>query len=306
MNTPLYILSLPRSGSTLLQKVLALHPEIETASEPWILLPLLYALRRSGAVAEYSHGNAVRGIEDFLGDIGGTDRYLADIGALVRSMYEDKACSRSAYFLDKTPRYYLIADDIAKMYPDAKFLVLFRNPLAVVSSMANTWQGGRWQLRNWLDDLTKGPRCLVSFAENHPSHCFCVNYEHFVANPESSLKQIMYFLNLNMDSIQMDTFSSVNLKGAMGDPTGQTKYNNISKTSMNQWKNAFQSPLRRLWARRYLAHLGDPMLETMGYNADIIGSDLPASISMKQVLFDCIDMPYSTLIHRVKMYVFSR
>src|SRR5919107_2181016 len=41
--TPLFLLSLPRSGSTLAQRILAAHGGIATTSEPWILLPYLYA-----------------------------------------------------------------------------------------------------------------------------------------------------------------------------------------------------------------------------------------------------------------------
>src|SRR5262249_20278294 len=43
--TPILLLSLPRSGSTLVQRVLAAHPGVATASEPWLLLPLLLPLR---------------------------------------------------------------------------------------------------------------------------------------------------------------------------------------------------------------------------------------------------------------------
>ena len=41
---PIFIFSAPRSGSTLLQRVLAAHTQVATASEPWILLPLLSPL----------------------------------------------------------------------------------------------------------------------------------------------------------------------------------------------------------------------------------------------------------------------
>ncbi|MBA3701438.1 MAG: sulfotransferase [Rubrobacteraceae bacterium] len=44
-STPLFLLSLPRSGSTLAQRFLAAHDAIATASEPWILLPYFYTLR---------------------------------------------------------------------------------------------------------------------------------------------------------------------------------------------------------------------------------------------------------------------
>jgi hypothetical protein len=41
--TAIFLLSLPRSGSTLAQRILAAHEGIATTSEPWILLPYGYA-----------------------------------------------------------------------------------------------------------------------------------------------------------------------------------------------------------------------------------------------------------------------
>ncbi len=62
---PLFLLSQPRAGSTFVQRVLAAHPKISTASEPWILLPLLYSLRDEGIRAAYDHHQLVLAIEDF-------------------------------------------------------------------------------------------------------------------------------------------------------------------------------------------------------------------------------------------------
>jgi len=50
--TPIFIFSLPRSGSTLMERILATHPAVGTASEPWILLPFLYTRIRDGVYAE--------------------------------------------------------------------------------------------------------------------------------------------------------------------------------------------------------------------------------------------------------------
>ena len=42
---PIFIFSITRSGSTLLQRVIAAHEGVATVSEPWVLLPYLYTLR---------------------------------------------------------------------------------------------------------------------------------------------------------------------------------------------------------------------------------------------------------------------
>ena len=50
----IFIISQPRAGSTLLQRMLSGHPDIATAAEPWLLLHPLYGLRQHGIQAEYN------------------------------------------------------------------------------------------------------------------------------------------------------------------------------------------------------------------------------------------------------------
>ena len=61
---PVFLLSLPRSGSTLVQRLLASHPEVATAAEPWVMLPHLYARRERGIAAEYTQPIAARAITE--------------------------------------------------------------------------------------------------------------------------------------------------------------------------------------------------------------------------------------------------
>jgi hypothetical protein len=64
----IFVFSLPRTGSTLLQRIIATQPDVATASEPWILIPYLYTLRENGVYAEYGHRMMVRAVEDFCED----------------------------------------------------------------------------------------------------------------------------------------------------------------------------------------------------------------------------------------------
>jgi hypothetical protein len=132
--TPLFLLSLPRSGSTLAQRILAAHEGIATTSEPWILLPYLYTLRDSGIYAEYNHRSMILAIEDFCEMLpGGREDYIAEIRELALRLY-DKACpDGTRYFLDKTPRYHLVSDEIlAKSWCRRYLLWIGRDRLAIM------------------------------------------------------------------------------------------------------------------------------------------------------------------------------
>ncbi len=50
---PLFLFTLPRSGSTLCQRVLAAHPQIATTTEPHLLLPFFYAFKERELYGHY-------------------------------------------------------------------------------------------------------------------------------------------------------------------------------------------------------------------------------------------------------------
>ncbi len=92
MKSPIFIFSLPRSGSTLLQRVLMSHNEIASLAEPWILLPYLYAQKQHGVLAEYSHCNAFYALNDFVENLPKTtEDYNEELNKFVTSLY-DKQC----------------------------------------------------------------------------------------------------------------------------------------------------------------------------------------------------------------------
>src|SRR5438874_1095109 len=63
---PVFLLSLPRSGSTLLQRILAAHPEVASATEPGILIPPLLVQREQGVYGTYDHATTGRFLRAFL------------------------------------------------------------------------------------------------------------------------------------------------------------------------------------------------------------------------------------------------
>ena len=66
MTRPLFILSLPRSGSTLLQRVLANHPDVATTPEPWVLLPMVYGHTDPDTPAEYDERTCAGAVSQVL------------------------------------------------------------------------------------------------------------------------------------------------------------------------------------------------------------------------------------------------
>ncbi|WP_047866005.1 sulfotransferase family protein [Rubrobacter aplysinae] len=272
---PVFLLSLPRSGSTLAQRILAAHPEIHSTPEPWLLLPQLYTLKYRGAYAEYDHVAAASAVEEFYGYLpGGREEYVAGLREMVLKLYEGVSPEGTRYFLDKTPRYHLIVDEILAAFPDAKFVFLWRNPLAVAASMIETWAGGRWNLYRHKVDLFDGLENLVAACEANSDRVCAVRYEDLVTAPEESWHKVFGYLDLPFDGSMLETFSSVELKGRKGDPSGTRGYGRVVREPLERWRESLGNPFRKAWCRRYLRWLGPERAAVMGYDLDVLLEEL--------------------------------
>src|ERR1044072_3474104 len=189
----IFLISQPRAGSTMLQRMLGSHLAIHTVGEPWLMLHPLYALRSEGYDAEYSAPTARQAVEEFLRTIpSGEDEYLEGVRRMCTHLYETSlATSAKRYFLDKTPRYYLVIRELVRVFPEAHYIILFRNPLATLHSIIRTWIKDQW---GWLyyyrNDLMEAPRLVLEAARLAGERAMVVHYEQLVQNPQNELRRI--------------------------------------------------------------------------------------------------------------------
>jgi len=278
---PVFLLSMPRSGSTLLQSILSSHPDIATAPEPWFLLSLAGLRDATGSHARYNATIAQRAFTDL-------DRVAAERGgsidhairAFTLEAYQQLADDRAKFFLDKTPRYAAIADWLREIFPDAAFVVLWRDPRDVIASMIRTWGGGRWNVFLYEYDLYAGARSLATFARD-PS-VLSVTYEDLVASPEITLKLIDDYLELDAPIAQHapDDANFDLVVGAMGDPTGLQRYGaTMSTESVGSWRSAFEGRIRSRWLSRYVSEVFPGPFGNVPYSAETMQREIKANVS---------------------------
>jgi len=292
---PIFLLSLPRSGSTLFQRLLAAHDEISTAPEPWILLPQIYALRERGASAEYGQVPAARAIKEFAQALPrGEDDYLEELRAFVLGLYHKASGGQGRYFLDKTPRYYFIVDELFRLFPDGKFIFLWRDPLAVVASIVETWGRGKWNLERWRHDLFDGVPALVAAHERHEGAAVALRFEDLVSDPHASLRPVFEYLEIPYDPEIITSFSDVRLDARMGDKRGSSQYGTLSTDPLDKWKGVVSTVVRKQWCRNYLRHLGAHRLAVMGYDLQaLLGELASVPTSIRHLGSDLLWVPAS-------------
>lgn len=265
---PIFLLSLPRSGSTLLQRMLASHPQVATLPEPWMLIPPLYALRKNGIFAEYNHGSLNEAVTDFVNALpNGEADYFAAVRRFAESLYGCVTSDEQPYFLDKTPRYCFIANELIKVFPDAKYVVLWRNPVAALSSRFHSYEN-LWRWHQYKVDFYSGLNSLIEFTQQNHDRIFVASYEQLIDSPEMVLKEMMSYLELEMQPALLNDFVKVNLQGRMGDKTGVTDYSSVANQPLNKWRETLCNPLRVQLAKNMLKTIGENRLEFMGYDLD--------------------------------------
>jgi hypothetical protein len=268
---PLFLFSLPRSGSTMSQRILSLHNEIDTVAEPWLLLPFLYTLRERGVYSEYRHRVMVQALQDFCGHLpGGESDYLSEVKNLVMRLYSKASRGNPKYFLDKTPRYHFVVEDIISLFPEGKFIFLWRNPLAIAASMMKTWSGGKWNLHYFKQDLFDGLNNLTRAFSKNLDKVISVKFENLLLRPEEEWQRVFDYLGLSFEPSLLRKFDTVSLTGTMGDPDGILKYQAPNKEPINIWKQTLRNPIRKAWCRLYLRWIGKRRLSVMGYSSEAL------------------------------------
>jgi hypothetical protein len=231
LEKPVFIMAAPRSGSTLLFEALAASPAIWTIGGEWHhIIKGIPELRPgtpgviSNRLTEQHASDSVvsRLYQRFLGELRNTGgRRLLDCGhaGLVR-------------MLEKTPKNALRIPLINRVFPDAYYIYLYRDPRANIGSIIDAWLSGRWVtyrgLPGWNGawSLLLPPgwqqlwgksiaevaafqwesanRYILDDLSEFPSNKWvAVSYEDFVRNPGKEVERICEKVQFPFDDVLM-------------------------------------------------------------------------------------------------------
>ena len=262
---PVFLVSLPRAGSTLLQRLLMAHSGIDSCGEPWIALPLVKMFEEGGAFSTYGHSSLVRSGQHLMEQLpAGRQDLLNAAGNYLREVYTKLSSENTEYFLDKTPRYYKIIAELQSMLPDAKFIILRREPVAVYASILNYIEGQMHLLSTWEQDIIEGIPKLGAGLELLAGNCHVVDYEQLVVAPEMVLKGVLNYLNLEFSESLLDSLAET--KVARGDQTGMEKYATVSAASLDAWRSTLDSRVKRRIGIKWFDQVASSDFERYGYN----------------------------------------
>ncbi len=268
----IFLISLPRSGSTLLQHILGNHSDIIASAEPWVLFPHLLTLRQNTFYAKYQPEIGRIALTDFLVQIDGNEQVYYE-GVRKYADYLYSAFLRKTgkrIFLDKTSRYYLALPELYKVYPDAKYIFLLRNPLSILASFIENMVDGNLKAlgRDGIrEDLLDGYKILGDQISNDKINSISLQYESLIENPNEEVKKLCRFLGVKFEPTMIHYGGENKIfYGKLVDRKSIHKHQEPVKKYLNTWDKILDNDERRNFAISYLRYLGAGLLERTGYN----------------------------------------
>jgi hypothetical protein len=281
MDRILFVIGTPRSGSTMLERMLASHSQIHGRPEPHIVTPLAYlGYWDKVEKAPYDHILAAESQKEFVRELpDGEKDYYEACRAYLDILYGrmlEKEGKGKRYFLDKTPAYGLVVDFLGKVYPKAHFIVLTRHPCAILSSFANSFFDGDYTEAYRYNPIpNRYVPVMAKFLREKPVPMIHVKYEEIVKNPEQELEKMFTFLGLPMEKEAVEYGKHEHTKGGLGDPIGVAQHSRPVTKSVAKWaREVATDPAKLAIVRDMVSKLEPEDLKTWGYPIETLWAPL--------------------------------
>jgi tetratricopeptide (TPR) repeat protein len=190
--TPVYIVGMPRSGTTLMEEMLAAHPALSPGGEMSSFHALLLRTLRLRHLGELPEALARADAETIVA----LRRASTDLLA--------RTARGKPFVTDKMPANYLFLGLLRTLFPHLRILHMRRDPRDTCLSCYTTNFRFGHEFASNLTDLGTHYRCyetVVGFWREAlpPSLFLDVDYETLVAEPEPTLRRVLAFLGLPWD-----------------------------------------------------------------------------------------------------------
>jgi tetratricopeptide (TPR) repeat protein len=236
---PIFIVGLPRAGSTLVEQILASHSGVEGTME----LPEIVSMARELRAESDSKGAGA--YTEVLATLDGAR--LRELGE--RFMAETRVYRKTGrpYFIDKMPNNFLHIGMIQLVLPNAKIIDARRHPLACCFSNYRQHFASGQRFTYDLADLGRYYRDYVElmahFDEVLPGRIHRVIYERLVEDTEAEVRRLLNYCGLPFEESCLRFFEN---ERPVRTPSSEQVRQPIYREAVDQWRNydAWLDPLK--------------------------------------------------------------
>ncbi|MEQ9563355.1 MAG: sulfotransferase [Woeseiaceae bacterium] len=241
--TPIFVVGLPRTGTTLTERILSSHSQVESVGETQFLQMVIRKVSEVASIEPMNPDMIRSAAKKDVQSIG--QEYLESIAYRLG----DKPM-----FIDKLPFNFLFLGFIAKAYPHARIVHLRRNPMDSCFSMYKQVFTWAYKFSYSLDTLGKyfvaHERLREHWVNTIGDRMVEVEYEVMVADQETQTRRLLDKLGLPFEDACLEFDKN---KAPTATASSVQVREKIHSRSVNRWKN-FETELAPL--RAYLEQHG--------------------------------------------------
>ena len=223
---PIFILGLPRSGSTLIEQILSSHSLIEGTQELPNIMGISREIKSMDIDKKYPSNIKLLNDDDFF-----------NYG--LKYINETKwTRSDKPYFIDKMPNNYIHIGLIKLILPNAKIIDARRNPMDACFSCFKQYFARGQHFTYDLDDIAryyKDYERLMDFWKSiFPDSIYTIKYEDVINDPDNEVHSLLNYLELDFEDSCLNFYKSKRpVKTASSEQVRQPIY----KSGLDYWLN---------------------------------------------------------------------
>ncbi len=236
---PIFIVGLPRAGSTLLEQILASHSQVDGTTE----LPDIIAISRK--LGQRSRKNPAGYYPEVLVELSAEKLRELGEGYLETTRVQRRG---APFFIDKMPNNFQHIGLIHLILPNAKIIDARRHPMAGCFScykqlfaQGQTFTYNLTDLGHYYRDYV---RLMDHWDEVLPGRVWRVQYEDMVADSEAQIRQLLDYCGLDFEEQCLRFYET---ERAVRTPSSEQVRQPIYKQGLEQWRSFDRhlEPLRK-------------------------------------------------------------
>jgi len=250
--SPVFVLGAPRSGTTLMQRMLSVHPELfSTDSESGLFSYRDIFARKYFSLSWDETHRMFRQSSDVV-------NFMDNCTDFIRRAH---GLPQTTRMVEKTPQHVIRLNFLVRHFPNARFVHMVRDCRDCYCSAVN--HPNIQQARSLSTFTRYWVRCVRSGLafDDHPHVCR-VSYEQLTTSPRTVLAEIMESLKLPVHDVQFDPSAISNDRRSQRNEFSRLA-EPISPTSVQRWKRELSE--REL---ECVQRIAGELLSRLGYTDD--------------------------------------
>jgi len=234
---PIFIVGLPRSGSTLLEQIVASHSQVDGTMELPNIIALVHRLNGRRLLSEEARYPRI------LAELSPDQLHKAGVTYIEDTRFHRAGAPR---FIDKMPNNFMHLGLIHLILPNAKIIDARRHPMACCFSNFKQLFADGQEFTYDLEEMARYYRSYVELMDHWdrvlPGGVLRVHYEHVVADLEGQVRRVLDFLGLPFEQQCLDFHRT---ERSVRTPSSEQVRQPIYRSGLDQWR-AFEADLEPL------------------------------------------------------------